>query len=210
MIWYYILFKSYWDNGKVIMKRLRAMKCHTVLSWIPPQAGFKPGTISSKVGSASHSATCHMQHDYVCTYFGPFETTPLALPPGVTSKFQMCSSSPHPSGYYLWQFQGSSYKNLRGVRWQSKKRTQNPTFLPLVTPRHAPGTKFLHHCILLFITFDLICNMTMLVQNEFWTLWATPRWPCPQGSHENSECVPPVLIHSAIACGSFENLALMV
>ena len=43
--------------------------------------------------------------------------------------------------------------------------TQNPFFWPLVTPRHAPGAKFLHHCILLFITFDLICNTTMFVQN---------------------------------------------
>ena len=58
----------------------------------------------------------------------------------------------------------------------NQKRTPNPTFLPLVTLRHAPpppltsGAKFLHHCILLFITFDLICNMTMFVQNGFWTL----------------------------------------
>ena len=91
-----------------------------------------------------------------------------------------------------------------------KKSTQNPTFPPLVTLRHAPGQHFLHHCILLFITFNSICNMTMFVQNEFWTLLAPhpsrPR-PCPQGSHQNSECVPPVLIHRVISCESFENLA---
>ena len=40
-----------------------------------------------------------------------------------------------------------------------------------MTPRHAPGAKCLHHCILFIITFDLICNMTMFVQNGFWTLW---------------------------------------
>ena len=66
--------------------------------------------------------------------------------------------------------------------------------------------KVLHHCILLFITFDLICNMTMFVQNGFWTLWGHTPWPCPQGLHQNSECVPPVLIHRAITCDSFKVL----
>ena len=32
-------------------------------------------------------------------------------------------------------------------------------------------------------------------------------WPCPQGSHPNSECVPPFLIHRAITCDSFKILA---
>ena len=32
-------------------------------------------------------------------------------------------------------------------------------------------------------------------------------WPYPQRSHQNSECVPPVLIHRAIIYESFENLA---
>ena len=31
--------------------------------------------------------------------------------------------------------------------------------------------------------------------------------PAPQGSHRNSECVPPVLIHRAITNDSFEILA---
>ena len=56
------------------------------------------------------------------------------------------------------------------VTIKKKKLDQNPTFWPLVTPRHAPGAKFLHHCIPLFNTFNLICNMTMFVQNRFWTL----------------------------------------
>ena len=64
--------------------------------------------------------------------------------------------------------------------------------------------KILHHCILLFISFDLICNMTTFVQNEFWTLRGNTPWPCPLGSYENSKCVPPVLIHRAITCDSFK------
>ena len=61
-------------------------------------------------------------------------------------------------------------------------------------------TKSLHYCILLFITFDFICNLTMFVQNGFWTLRATPTWHCSQRLHQNFECVPPVLIDRAIAC----------
>ena len=40
----------------------------------------------------------HELHDYVCTKWilGHFGATPLALPPGITSKLRMCSSSPHP------------------------------------------------------------------------------------------------------------------
>ena len=61
-----------------------------------------------------------------------------------------------------------SFKPRRScVTKKKKKRTQNPVILPLVTPRFAHGAKLLHHCILLFITFDLICNMTMFVQNWF-------------------------------------------
>ena len=47
----------------------------------------------------------------------------------------------------------------------------------------------------------------MFVQKGFWTLRATPSWPCPQGLHQNSECVPPVLIHRAITCDSFKVLS---
>ena len=81
------------------------------------------------------------------------------------------------------------------------------SFLPLLTPRHAPEAKLLHHCILLFIIFDLICNMTMFVQNGFWTLRGHTPSPCPQGLHQNYDCVPAVLIHRAIAFESFEILA---
>ena len=51
-------------------------------------------------------------------------------------------------------------KSLKGVGWQYKKDPKS-YFLTSSDPSHAPGDKFLHHSILLFITFDLICNMTM-------------------------------------------------
>ena len=73
------------------------------------------------------------------------------------------------------------------VTIKKKKTTQNPTFWPPGTPRHAPGAKVSHHCILLFITFDLICYMTMLVQNGFWTIPPPPlpSWPYPPGITSN-------------------------
>ena len=102
-----------------------------------------------------------------------------------------------------------SFKKPRRSCVTIKKKKKDPKsyFLNCGDPRHAPGVKCLHHCILLFITFDLICNMTMFVQNRFWTLRGHPPWPCPQGLHQNSECVSPVFIHRAIACESFEILA---
>ena len=75
-----------------------------------------------------------------------------------------------------------------------------------MTPGHASKAKFLHHCILLFITFDLICNMT-LYKMDLDPSGPHPHWPCPQGSHQNSECVPLVLIHRAITYDSFKVLA---
>ena len=94
----------------------------------------------------------------------------------------MRSSSPHPQGYYPWQFQGSSSKSLGRVVWQSKKRTQKILLFYLWwPPRYAPKAKFLLHCILLFITFDLICIMTMFVQNGFWTLWGYSPLALPPG-----------------------------
>ena len=96
---------------------------------------------------------------------------------------------------------------------------------PQVTPRHAPPApraNVLHQCILLII-FNLTCNMSMFVQNRFWTLrgHTTPPplcknrfWtlrghphPPPEGLYQNFECVPPVHIHRTIDCESFEILA---
>ena len=62
-----------------------------------------------------------------------------------------------------------------------KKMTQNPTLWPLVTPRHAPSGQIFAHCILLFITFDLICNMTMFVQNGVWTFQGHTMLALPPG-----------------------------
>ena len=102
-----------------------------------------------------------------------------------TSKFQMRSSSPHPQGYYPWQFQGSSSKSLGRVVWPSKKRTLKILLFYLWwPPRYAPRAKFLLHCILLFITFDLICIMTMFVQNGFWTLWGYSPLALPPGKFQ--------------------------
>ena len=36
---------------------------------------------------------------------------------------------------------------------------------------------------------------------------ATHPWPCPQGLHQHSECVPPVFIHRAITFDIFKFLA---
>ena len=63
-----------------------------------------------------------------------------------------------------------------------------------MTPRHAPRAKCFHHCIVLFITFDLICNMTLFIQNGVWPFRATT-WPCLQG-HIKLECVPILSIYS--------------
>ena len=71
-----------------------------------------------------------------------------------TSKFEMRSSSPQI--YYLWQFQGTSLKSLRGVVWQSKKGPQN---LPLTSsdPKTCPhGNSFAPlYSTLHYLTFDM-------------------------------------------------------
>ena len=42
---------------------------------------------------------------------------------------------------------------------------------------------------------------------DFGHFEATPPWPCPLRSHQNSECVPPVLIYRAITYDNFQVLA---
>ena len=75
-----------------------------------------------------------------------------------------------------------SFKVLAQKAWEELFDNKYKShFWPLVTPRHAPGAKFLHRCILLFITFDLICNMTMFVQNGFWTLRGPTPGLAPRG-----------------------------
>ena len=71
-----------------------------------------------------------------------------------------------------------------------------------MTPRHAPGAKFFVplystlHDLWFDMQYDYVCTKRILTHRGH-----TP-WPCPQGSHQNSECVPPVLIHRAITCDS--------
>ena len=48
-----------------------------------------------------------------------------------------------------------------------------------------------------------------LYKMDFGPFDATPPGSA-QGLHQNSECIPPVLIHRAIACENFEILAEMV
>ena len=61
------------------------------------------GKIFAPLYFTLHNLRFDMQHDYVCTKWilDPSRPHPLALPPRVISKFRMCSSSPHPLGYYL-------------------------------------------------------------------------------------------------------------
>ena len=94
--------------------------------------------------------------------------------------------------------------------WVTIKKSDPKSYFLIFNnpPRHAPEANCLHQGILLFIIFNLICSMTMFVQNGFWTLRSTHPWPFPQGSHEISECVPPILIHRAITCDSFKVLAI--
>ena len=56
------------------------------------------GKMFAPLYSALHYLRFDTQHDYVCTKWILTHRghTPLALPPGVTSKFWMCSSSLHP------------------------------------------------------------------------------------------------------------------
>ena len=74
-----------------------------------------------------------------------------------------------------------------------------------------PGQTF---CITLYFTlhylqFDMpaMPAWLCLYKMNFGPFGAIPHWSCPQGSHQNSECVPPVLIHWAITCDSFKFLA---
>ena len=68
----------------------------------------------------------------------------------------------------------------------------NSYFLTFGDPQ-TPPAKFLHHYILLLITFDLICNMTMFEQNGFWTLQGHPRHfnPLPPPPPPSTIPLPP-------------------
>ena len=68
-----------------------------------------------------------------------------------------------------------------------------------MTPRYAAGTIFAPlnstlHNLRFDLQYDYGCTKWI------WTLRGHTPWLCPQGSHQNSKCVPPVLIHRAITC----------
>ena len=53
-------------------------------------------------------------------------------------------------------------KKPKRSRVTIKKKDPKSYFLTSSDPRHAPGQNFLHHCFLLFITFDLKVHATWL------------------------------------------------
>ena len=107
-------------------------------------------------------------------------------------------------GYYLWQFQSSSSRSLRGVLLFDLK------WLPDMPPGHfffffffffAPLCSTLHY-LRFDMQHDYVCTKWILDP-----LGPPPPGPCPKGLYQNSEYVPPVLIHRAITKESFEILA---
>ena len=135
--------------------------------------------------------------------FGPFRATP----PG-----------PVPRGYIRIpnMFLESSSTGQPMISCvKIKKRTQIPTFWPLVTPRHAPGAKFCPTVFYSSLSSIWYATWLCLHKMDFGPFRSTPL-ALPQGVtskcvphiYQNvSECVPLVLIHRAITCESFENLA---
>ena len=78
----------------------------------------------------------------------------------IQSKFLQSSS------IGLWLIQEHSSESLGEVAWQQQQQQQQQQkkdpesyFFNYGDPQTYPGTNFLRHCILLFITFGLICNM---------------------------------------------------
>ena len=90
--------------------------------------------------------------------------------------------------------------------WQSKKGPEILLFDLQWSPDMPPGQNF---CTTVFYSsLPLIWYATWLClyKMDFGPFVVTP-CPCPQGLHQNSECVPPVLIYRAITCDSFKVLA---
>ena len=63
----------------------------------------------------------------------------------------------------------------------NQKKDPKSYFMTSSDPQTCPQDKIFAHCILLFITFDLICNMTMFVQNGVWTFWGHTMLALPPG-----------------------------
>ena len=122
--------------------------------------------------STLHYLWFDMQHDFVCTRWildplGPH--TPWPYPKGLHQNSECISPVLICRAITYDSFKILAQKRLRGVVWQSKNRIQNPTFWPLVTPRHALGQNFfltvfysslLHFCSsLLFIFASLYSTL---------------------------------------------------
>ena len=99
-------------------------------------------------------------------------------------------------------------KNLGGVVWQSKKGPKSLLFDLWWPPDMPLGQNF---CTTAFYSSLLLIWYTTWLHVCLYKMDFGPHgpgpWPCSQGSHQNSKCVPPVLIHKAITCDSFKVLA---
>ena len=114
------------------------------------------------------------------------------------------------------QFQGSRSKSLSRVVWQShkKKKKKDPKsyFLTFSDPQTCPGAKFCTAVFYPYLSLIWYATWLCLYKMDIGPFGAPPpppphTRPCPQGLHPNSECVPPILIHTAITCDSFKVLA---
>ena len=77
---------------------------------------------------------------------------------------------------------------------QKKKKKDTKSYFLTSSDPDMPLGQNLHHCILLFITFDLICNMTMFVQDGFWTLQGRTPLALP---HRGYIKIPNVFLQSS-------------
>ena len=78
-------------------------------------------------------------------------------------------------------------------------------FLMASDPQTCPTAPLYFSSSLLSIWY---ATWLYLYKMNFGPFGATPPGPAPRGLHQNSECVPPVLIHRAITCDSFKALAI--
>ena len=153
-----------------------------------------------------HYLRFDMQHDYVCTKWILDPTRPHPLP---------CTQGSHqnsecvPPVLIHRAITCDSFKVLAKKKpkrsWVTIKRKDPKSYvLTSSDPQSCPqGNIFpplystLHN-----IRFDMQVCIKWI-----WTLRGHTPWPCPKGSHQNTKCVPLILICMAIACESFENLA---
>ena len=93
-----------------------------------------------------------------------------------------------------------------------KKKDPKFYFLTSSDTQTCPGANFFAplystlHLLRFDMQHDYVCTKWILDPSGPHSL-ALPPPPFPQGLHQNSECVPPVLIHRAVTCDSFKGLA---